>query len=325
MTAFAARIANTRKLMFTRIDVHSTVSFNSIRYYDYMRANYRALADVPARVRFIAYCLDRPSAFWLSRVAGLAGVVAIPYARGSLGHALGIEAALQRCEPSAVHVIADTDTAVVARGWDSMIVEALTESQRYGILGVPYEDIGGFSTGVVLHQTYKRIPTMTWMAMSPHFDFRTLEARPDKGTAIELDTEELSKIYNLPVGFSVLKDVGWQIPGFIHHHGIPYLALNLVSPASPLAKPLAGTAPYHDEFHWDGIPFLAHQRGSMKHRFRIDPLSRDFYDACDTYLGNPSWSVHSTIFDRTLAKAQDMLGAIKKCVRPMLRRRISSL
>lgn len=303
-----------------RIDVHTTVSLNSIRYYDYMRANYRALADEPARVRFIAYCLDRPSAIWLGRVADLAGVVTIPYARGSLGHALGIEAALQRCESSAIHVIADADTAIFARGWDSMIVEALSASRRYGILGVPYEDIGGFSSGITPLQTYKRIPTMTWMAMSPHFDFRTLEVRPDKGTVVELDTEELAQIYNLPVGFSVLKDVGWQIPSFIHRYGIRHLALDLVKPESPLAKPLAGVAPYHDEFHWDGIPFLGHQRGSMKHRFRIDPLSCDFYDACDSYFGNPMWSVHPTIFDRAMAKAQDAFGAVKKFIRPVLRR-----
>ncbi len=320
MTAFAARIVNTRKLMFTRIDVHSTVSFNSIRYYDYMRANYRALADVPARVRFIAYCLDRPSAFWLSRFAGLAGVVAIPYARGSLGHALGIEAALQRSEPGAVHVIADADTVIFARGWDSMIVEALAESRRYGILGAPYEDIGGFSSGVTPHQTYKRIPTMTWMAMSPHFDFRNLEARPDKGTAIELDTEELAQIYNLPVGFSVLKDVGWQLPGFIHRHGLPHLAFDLVSPESPLAKPLAGVAPYHDEFHWEGRPFLAHQRGSMKHRFRIDPLSCDFYDACDRYLGEPAWSIKPNAFNHAVAKAQNVARRVKRAGIAVLRR-----
>lgn len=297
-----------------RIDVHTTVSLNSLRYYDYMRANYAALARVPGRVRFHAYCLDRASALWLGRDRALAAAVGLPYARGSMGHALGIEAALARCEPGAIHVIADSDTALFAAGWDAMLEDALGPSSGYGILGVPYEDIGGFSSGSDRHQTYKRIATTTWMALSPHHDFRGLRALPDKEAAIEIDGPERAAIYNLPVGSCVLKDVGWQIPGFIHERGMRHLALEMVKPDSGRAGPLAGTSPYHDEFHWDGRPFVAHQRGSMKHRFRIDPLSRDFYDACDAFLGSPAWSVRPGALDRAVAAAQDVLRTCRRAL-----------
>jgi hypothetical protein len=33
----------------------------------------------------------------------------------------------------------------------------------------------------------------------------------------------------------------------------------------------------------DGEPFLGHQRGSRKHKFRKTPLSSKFYDACESY------------------------------------------
>lgn len=303
-----------------RIDVHTIVSANSIRYYDYLRANYRALAKRPSRVRFLAYCLDISSAFWLNQKVDLASVTSLPYARGSLGHAIGIEAALRRSDSSAIHVIADADTVIFRQGWDSIIEESLTGLHSYGILGVPYESIGGFSSGVTLLQTYKRIPTTTWMAISPLFDFRDLEVRPDKAKVIEVTTKELSEIYNLPVGFSVLKDVGWQIPDFIYGRGISYFALEQVKPKSCAAGPLANISPYHDEFHWNGLPFVAHQRGSMKHRFRIDPLSCAFYDACDAYLGNPYWSIYPTVVDRVVASMQNVIRSTRRLASTTLRR-----
>lgn len=300
--------------MSVLVDVHTTVSLNSIRYFDYMRANYRALAGTPARVRFFAYCLDRASAIWLRRDRSLAEVVALPYGRGSSGHALAIETALQRGARDSVNIIADSDTAIFAHDWDAMIVDDLVTLRRHGIVGTRLEDIGGFSSGETPYQQYKGKPTTTWMALSPHYDFRALQVRPDKANTIPVTDERLATIYNLPIGCIVVKDTGWQIPEFLDRHAIPHFAFDLVKPNSATAGPLAGTSPYHDEFHWNGAPFLAHQRGSMKHRFRIDPLSRDFYDACDAYFGAPDWTVRPNAFDRLMAQAEDAARAAKRLV-----------
>ena len=34
---------------------------------------------------------------------------------------------------------------------------------------------------------------------------------------------------------------------------------------------------------------LVHQRGSMTHKFRVDPLSKHFYDSVEEFLGFPNW------------------------------------
>lgn len=43
---------------------------------------------------------------------------------------------------------------------------------------------------------------------------------------------------------------------------------------------------------------LKKENGPMKNRFRINPLSQDFYAACDKFLGNPDWAVFLTAKDK---------------------------
>ena len=288
------------------INIHATVSVNSLGYYAYMRANYRALTSADNVIRFFAYCLDRKSARQLQTDSSHTALP-LAFGRGSGGHAQAIEAALQNLVPGNINIIADTDVVLLAKDWDQRIVDAMMMGERrLGVIGTRLEDIGGFSSGDTKFQQYKKKPTTTWMALSPHHDFCDLRVMPDKKNVIEVVSQELSNLYNLPVGFFVVKDTGWQIPSYLHDHNIPYLALDIVKPTSEQAKALKGANPYHDEFQWDGLPFLAHQRGSMTHRFRIDPLSIDFYEACDRYLGNPSWAVHPTWKDQMLAPVQDL-------------------
>jgi hypothetical protein len=301
------------------INIHATVSSNSLGYYRYMRENYLALASGRNEVRFFLYCLDPQSARSLQGDTGHS-VVPLSFGRGSGGHASAIEAALQRLTPGEINIIADTDVALFVQDWDQRIVDAMMGERGFGIIGTRLEDIGGFSSGDVKHQQYKKKPTTTWMALSPNYDFSGLKVMPDKKNEIEVTTEELSRLYNLPVGYFVVKDTGWQIPSYLDQHKIPYLAFDIVKPTSPQAQALKGTSPYHDEFHWDGVPFLAHQRGSMNHRFRIDPLSVDFYDACDRYLGNPDWAVHPTWTDRAKVPFQDITRRARRLAGATLRR-----
>jgi hypothetical protein len=301
------------------INIHATVSSNSLGYYRYMRANYSALTSTENNVKFFLYCLDPQSARSLERDPAHT-VVPLSFGRGSGGHASAIEAALRRLSPGEINIVADTDVVLLSKDWDRRIVDAMMGQRRLGIIGTRLEDIGGFSSGNTKYQQYKKKPTTTWMALSPRYDFSKLKVLPDKNNVIEVTTDELSRLYNLPIGYFVVKDTGWQIPSYLEEHNIPYLAFDIVKPTSSEAQALKGTSPYHDEFHWDGVAFLAHQRGSMTHRFRIDPLSCDFYDACDRYLANPSWSVYPTAVERAKVPAQNLIRRARRIAGATLRR-----
>lgn len=302
------------------INVHFSVSSDSLNYFKYVRRNYIGLCSEPKKLRFHAYCLDEESYRHIRKDNLVFKVNALDYGRGSLGHAKSVNDAISKFVPAEINVISDTDIALLTNDWDLLLERLLLGVNSYGIVGVPYENVGGFSSDTGKTQTYKNIPTATWMAMSPEFDFSKLTVLPDKESVIHIDTLELAEVFQLPVGYQLLKDVGWQIPIYLHEHKIPYLALDIVKPTSPEAKVLRGCSPYHDEFQLDGQPLVAHQRGSMKHRFRIDPLSVDFYDACDRYLNNPSWAVFPTTGDRVSAFGQDVVNALKAPLRAIKRR-----
>lgn len=298
---------------------HVTVSWNSVGYLRYMVENYRNLADRPERVKFHAYSLDRISGLLLERDRAIDTLTTLPFARGSSGHAMAIETALAKTDATAVHVVADSDTVIFAKGWDTALVAAVGPDGPYGVIGTRLEDIGGFSSGDTPYQQYKKKPTTTWLALSPRFDFRALKVSPDKKNFIEIADDDLADTFQLPRGFFVVKDTGWQIPLFLKQHAIPYATFDLIKPTDKRSVPLNGTSPYHDEFHWQSAPYLAHQRGSMTHRFRIDPLSVGFYDACDRYFGQPSWRVGPIFMDRAMAPLQNLYRWAKRIAKAVLK------
>lgn len=297
------------------IHIHTTVSSNSIRYFKYVQANYMGLRSGKIPVYFYTYCLDARSHRVFSKDPAITQSIALEYGAGSIGHARSIDTAIANFKKGQINIISDTDIAILMKDWDLALEKALCGAGATGVVATRLEDINGFSTGETIYQQYKKKPSTTWMAMSPHYDFSGLTVMPDKDNFIPVATPELSELYQLPIGYFVVKDTGWQVPSYLHDHKIPYFALDIVKPTSEQAIALKGVSPYHDEFHWGGKPFLAHQRGSMKHKFRIDPLSCDFYDACDKYLGNPAWAVFPTFMDRLEALGRDIVELIKKPVR----------
>lgn len=298
-----------------KIHIHATVSSNSLRYFDYVRENYLGLCSDPSTLRFYTYCLDRQSYKVLAARRGVCQAIAMEFSRGSTGHAKSIDAAIANFAPGEINIVSDTDITILMQDWDLVIGKLLLGDHAVGVVATRLEGVGGFSTGDTKYQQYKNKPSTTWMAMSPHYDFSSLTVMPDKENFIEVATPELSELYQLPIGFYVVKDTGWQLPSYLHDNRIPYLALDIVKPTSPEAKALRGCKPYHDEFQLNGRPLVAHQRGSMKHRFRIDPLSVDFYDACDRYLNHPAWAVFPTTADRVSARGQDVVEMIKRPLR----------
>ena len=131
------------------------------------------------------------------------------------------------------------------------------------------------------------------------YDFSKLDASSEKNNLLLIDSAHLSKIYGLPQGYSLLKDVGWQLPLFLFDNSIPYLIFDHIKPSSSDAKILAGVSDYHDEFHYKNLPFLVHQRGSMKHVFRLSKSSKDFYNRVEKHLEYPSWFVKPSFIDHS--------------------------
>ena len=293
------------------IRIHSFVNENSLPYFRYAVENYRQMAEDSANLSFVAYAFSDTTAVTLATDERVDQVVevyklakyfvkqslrdhirtALAYAGiyrpmgGSNGHATGLHAALDNTGSPFIDVIADTDTVMLMRGWDRKLAEIL---ETYGILGTSYEPIGGFSSGDGTIQTYKNLPSMTWLALSPKFDFRQLDPKPDKRTNIAIDSQELSDLYNLPTGYELVRDVGWRLPEYLRDHGIPSAVLDHIKPTSPDALAVRSGNDYHEEYQWAGAPFLAHQRGSHQHKFRENPISSDFYDSCESYIENGS-------------------------------------
>jgi hypothetical protein len=286
--------------------VHTIVSGNSIEYFRYMEKNFRSLASGDIELSFVAHCLDKESASllreavigpevvevyrhprhfviqtWKDWVRFLAATIGLPLRMaGSNGHSAGLSSALSMTG-GAIDVIADTDTVMLQRNWDRLIAEMLDKT---GIVATCYEDIGGFSSGTGKVQTYKRKPSLTWFALSPKYDWRGLDPRPAKQSNIAITNDELSELYNLPIGHELVRDVGWLVPAYLHNNNIPFIVFDQIKPTSSASMVLKTGIDYHEEYHIGGTPLLAHQRGSHKHPFRGNDISRSFYDSCDAYM-----------------------------------------
>lgn len=312
---YALELENGRRIRsfdpVMRINIHVPISNNSLRYFEYCRASYIGLCSDQERLVFHAYCLDKESYKKICQGNLVSQATPVGLGRGSEGHAKALDEAVDSLVANEINIISDTDIVMLMEDWDRFLDEKLLGPMGYGLMGVPYECIGGFSSGAGQVQTYKKIPSATWMAMSPSYDFSGLNISPDKNSELLVDNYDLSKLYNLPIGASLLKDVGWRIPQFLREQKVPYYAFDIVKPNSPESLALRGCSPYHDEFQHDGQPFLVHQRGSMKHQFRIDPLSVDFYDACDRYLNQPEWTVFPAPTDWLVALLRRVVNMVK--------------
>jgi len=199
-----------------------------------------------------------------------------------MGHCNGVRYALDNIKntESEIDIIADSDTVMLVNSWDVIAENVL---RKVGVFGTSYERIGGRSSGSVPVQTYKNIPNVTWIALSKRYDFSRLQMRPDKQNPLPITNQELSELYQLPVGYSLLKDSGWQIPSYLKENNIPYKALVQEKPTDN-AKVLRTGDNSHEEYQFEGEPFIAHQRGSLSRGYRSHELSIKFYDTLDAYF-----------------------------------------
>lgn len=283
--------------------IHIVISNRSFSYLRFVLRNYRELCSKSSKINFRVYCLDRTVYHRISKSKLAVEKILVNNAhKGSTGHSMGLSLALKNFTTGHINIISDADVCVLVKNWDVSLLEFLTTPSSQvvkptGVIGVTYENINGFSTGNSEIQTYKKAPTLTWCLFMPDYDFSKLDPSSEKNNLLLIDSTQLSKIFGLPQGYSLLRDVGWQLPLFLIENSIPYLIFDHIKPSNSDAKILAGAGDYHDEFHYDNLPFLVHQRGSMKHAFRLSKFSKNFYNRVDKYLDYPNWFTNPSILD----------------------------
>lgn len=282
------------------IHVHTQADKSTVPYAKFMWETMTSLANRPELLSITVHCMGPTAAArsepWVQR--GKALVVTSRRGgdplNGSNGHGACVMSALGETGDGDIHIICDSDTVIVAKGWDDYLRRRLIDDE-IGIVGSTYEDVGGLSSGASSVQTYKKIPTLTWCALSPMHNWRDLNVMPNKNHQVGITNAQLSKIYNLPEGYSIFGEVGWQIPQYLHDHALKYEGWRQLK-SSRSAVILKGLSDYHEEFHIDDgdIPIVAHHRGSMRHAYRGDKISKQFYATIDNYVAGemakpPRW------------------------------------
>jgi hypothetical protein len=301
------------------IHAHSHSDKSTSPYVVFMWETMRLLASHPEALKLTVHCIG-PTARDVCNKLPNTVAYCVPDTDGggsgqggSMAHGVCVEHALAMTDDGDIHLNVDSDTVVLAKGWDDHVRTVLLD-EGVGIVGATFEEIGGFSSGKGTSQTFKKIPYTAWMAMSPAHRWRDLRVRPNKGTDVAVTNEGLSKVYNLPVGYSVLCDVGWQIPEYLSSRSISYVGWKHLK-GSNGAVVLKGLTDYHEEFHVGDVPFVVHHRGSLRHAYRSAGLSRSFYEAVDAWLAKekdqpPHWAWRPTAANEPIRK--QMLALAKE-------------
>lgn len=279
------------------IHVHSQADKSTVAYVKFMWETMLAMANHPDLLELTVHCMGPSAADRVSGWVKQGRSIIVPSKKGdplngSKGHAVCIMSALAFTGDGKIHVVADSDTVVIAKGWDDYIRNRLV-NDGIGMIGTTYEDLGGFSSGANSVQTYKKAPTFTWAALGPMHNWRDLNVMPNKAHHVAITTPLLSEIYNLPQGYSVFGEAAWQIPQYLYDNKLKYEGWRQLKPTKESVV-LKGLSDYHEEYHADGTPFVVHHRGSMRHAYRGDKISAKFYTAVDTYLAKeathePRW------------------------------------
>jgi len=305
------------------LNVHVAVADSARLYFDYLIRNFRHTAKHPSRLFFFCYALDPQVQAAFESDPRLSGCYPVYEMRGayrlktlhewkvylrakisgrsalggSNGHAAGLNRVMKALPTLAGHhVLADSDVAMLMRDWDEVIEQQFEDWQ---LIGTPYEDIGGFSSGNSKVQTYKRFPNPIWMAVREDCDLTELDWMPAKQENIRIDSEAKSELYGLPQAYELVRDVGWRLPSYCQSRGIKAKAMSQIKPSSPDVQVLKTERDYNEEYQLDGKAFVGHQRGGSRHQFRQTDVSTEFYNCVEGAVGLPSEPVLEPVKGRS--------------------------
>ena len=284
------------------IHVHTQADKSTVPYVKFMWETMLSTANHPELLHITVHCMGPSAVDRIKAFIQQGRAVLVPNRKGdplngSRGHAVCIMNALSMTGDGEIHIIADSDTVTVAKGWDDYIRNRLV-NDNVGMIGTTYEDLGGFSSGGTTIQTYKKVPTFTWAALNPMHNWRDLDVSPNKAHSIAITTQKLSEIYNLPIGYNVFGEAAYQVPQYLHDHKLSYEGWPQLKPTKT-AIVLKGLSDYHEEYNAESVPFVVHHRGSLRLAYRSDRFSRAFYGAVDAYLAieathEPRWKWQDT-------------------------------
>lgn len=268
--------------------IHTQVDRMTIHYAGQLIRSMIRLAKEPEKLEFYLYSLRNKdwSVIDVLRKDGINNPIhKVPVEnpeRRSVGHAQCINQMLRDVDTNLINIVADADTLVVMPQWDKMVEYMINKG--VGVMGTPYEEFGGTTSGIGRKQTYKGLPNVIWMLMAPGNPWDTLDMMPDKGKETELD-DACAHINGLEPGQILFRDVGWRIPSFIYEHKVPYVTFKHVKPTQEASIALSDLDwDYHEEFQLNNIPVCVHHRGASKHPFKRSDKSIKFYDTVWKYI-----------------------------------------
>lgn len=276
----------------TEIKVHSVVDENTLIYALDSFKSMLILAIQPSLLSFSLYFIGLPKNLeaqietFEKRHNIKVSIIDIPLKKkGSAGHCIGAQAIFESMtkKSKAINIISDSDTLIVVKGWDEIIRSML---EKVDVIGTPYEDIGGWSSGDVKTQTYKKLPNLIWAAFKNNIAWNEIKIDSEVPKPMKIKSSQESQIYNVPQGYNLLKDTGWRLPLFLHSNNLSSDYFEYLHPTHPNSLVLKSTNwDYHEEYHIAGIPFVVHQRGSRKHKWNHGK-SAVFVKASWDYINN---------------------------------------
>src|SRR3990167_4217569 len=260
------------------VRVHIPLARNAIPYYEYLKKNYRSLCSAGTDLEFYVYSIEGQLPVDAHKQ------IVCKTSSGSTGHAIALTVLLQEPVTEDIKVIADSDTVMLEHDWDLVLNTVFKQFER-SVVGTSYEPIGGFSSGNSRVQTYKNRATMSWIAIPRALThvFTSFDTSAEKQENLVISTIEQSHTYNLPIGYELLRDACWSLPQFLDTNNIHDIVLRHAKPSKD-ALAVKSDNDYNEEYQLNGIPFVGHQRGSMKHPFRGNEISKNFYDSIESYL-----------------------------------------
>jgi hypothetical protein len=272
------------------------------------------------RLRFFVSCHSNEGVERISSDSFLSNglsmrVILVPPVRdsllgaGSANHTRALNA-LRREVTSEIVIFSDSDIRFLVKNWDLELDNVLSSAD---VFGTPYSNILWPGT-LTPHRSvvdwlcrvnlakYQKIPNATFIA----FKKATLEEYFPKTLSNfdsflldhslpyrVINSTELSRETNLPLGTIQWLDTGWELPHILAKKGIKHKALDYVpfdcQAVIHIENLAQSISPQHQPeiFKWSGTPFLAHyKKGSGKGiGADFDELLSLFEDSIKQYLG----------------------------------------